>query len=245
MSDNDEDLLGNFDDTTNSSLDSGSVPIPQNKLKNQLKEKIGEQARDIDTVEMVQSLTLLILFFMLSLGTDLIRQVWFNYIRIEFNDTGESDDGYVFVWSSFGFCFWSAVFKILCGIGADRLNRKSMILRTPFILMAVLLVYALPQSVENKHYHMATMGMLALKIAQAAFDICFISVLYDLFYDFVEPKFYCLAIGFFSLRFFCATNRTDLFNPWYVIFMFCIPMLLILIMMVDPKKVQSPNIKNG
>ena len=133
-----------------------------------------------------------------------------------------------------------AVFKILCGIAADRFNRKTLILRTPFILMGVLLLYALTQSVENKHYHMATMGMFALKIGNAMFDICFISVIFDLFYDFVEPKFQCLAIGFFSLRFFCTTNRTDLFNPGYVIFMFFVPLLIVFCVMVDPKKVSIP-----
>lgn len=151
---------------------------------------------------------------------------------------GEADDySYIYTWSSFGFCLWGAIFKTLVGIGADRLNRKSMILRTPFILIAILIAYAIPQQVDSKHYHMAVMGMFALKIAQAVFDICFMSVIYDLFHDFVEPKFYCLALGFFSLRFFCATNRTDLFNFWFVVFMFCMPLLLILCFMVDPKKV--------
>lgn len=124
---------------------------------------------------------------------------------------------------------------------ADRLNRKSLIIRTPLILIVMLIAYAIPQSVESKHYHMATMAMFALKIAQAVFDICTISVLYDLFYDCVEPKFYCMAIGFYSLRFFCATNRTDLFNPWYVFFMIVAPLFVLLCLFFDPKKARGPS----
>jgi MFS family permease len=141
----------------------------------------------VDTREVLQNLTLLLLLFILSLGTDLVRQVWFNYILVDFNETGESYFSYVFTWSSFGFCLLGAMFKVLCGMGADRLNRKKMIIRTPVILICALLAYAIPTAAETKHYQMATLGMFALKVAQAVFDICSISVLYDLFHDFVEP----------------------------------------------------------
>ena len=71
MSDNGEDLLGDFDNDITMDQSTDTIPIQKNKIQNQ--GAMEHHARDVDTMEIVQNLTLLVLFFMLSLGVDLIR----------------------------------------------------------------------------------------------------------------------------------------------------------------------------